>query len=316
MTLTHSSVFTPQFWPWQGFSLPYYVHDAAVLEEPSPDPSIPSQKPGAPLVLIHGFGASKDHWRKTLGDLGAPYRVYAIDLLGFGGAPKPTPGQPLPYSFETWARQVLDFCQEVIGEPAFLVGNSIGCVVALQAAVMDPQQVRGLLLLNCSLRMLHDEKRSSLPWYRQVTAPLLQSILGWPPLGHFFFRQLATPKTVRRVLEQAYGRREAVTDTLVKDLLTPATDPGAADVFLAFIQYSQGPLPETLLPQVSCPVVFLWGEVDPWEPVALGQALSQLGPTVQGFIPLPGVGHCPQDEAPELVNPLLRDWVDRWCTPE
>ena len=30
---------------------------------------------------------------------------------------------------------------------------------------------------------------------------------------------------------------------------------------------------------------------------------------LQEFVTLPGVGHCPQDEAPQLVNPLILDWV-------
>ena len=35
--------------------------------------------------------------------------------------------------------------------------------------------------------------------------------------------------------------------------------------------------------------------------------------TVEKFIPLPGVGHCPQDEAPELVNPILQEWIsEKW----
>ena len=63
-------------------------------------------------------------------------RVYAIDLLGFGGSDKPTPGEPLPYTFETWGQQIGDFCQEVVQTPAFLIGNSIGCIAAMQAAIL------------------------------------------------------------------------------------------------------------------------------------------------------------------------------------
>ena len=54
----------------------------------------------------------------------------------------------------------------------------------------------------------------------------------------------------------------------------------------------------------------LWGEDDPWEPIALGRELSEYN-VVEQFIPLPGVGHCPQDEAPELVNPLITEWVQK-----
>ncbi len=36
--------------------------------------------------------------------------------------------------------------------------------------------------------------------------------------------------------------------------------------------------------------------------------------TVDEFVEIPDVGHCPQDEAPELVNPVLRDWIGKLST--
>jgi pimeloyl-ACP methyl ester carboxylesterase len=263
---------------------------------------------GPAVVLVHGFGASSDHWRQNLPILGTQQRVYAIDLIGFGLSAKPQPGSEIDYTFETWAQLLLDFCQTVIGEPVFLVGNSIGCIVALQAATMSPDWVRGIVIINCSLRLLHERKRVSLPWYKRQGSVWLQQVLAYKPLGYFFFQQLAQAKTLRKILLQAYGRAESVTDELVELLLTPAREPGAADVFLAFIRYSHGPLAEDLLPQVQCPVLILWGEADPWEPIDLGREFSKF-PAVQDFIALPGLGHCPQDDAPEVVNPILLDWI-------
>ena len=279
-------------WPWRGFPIRYQTAGTQ----------------GAPILLIHGFGASSDHWRKNIPVLAETNRVYAIDLIGFGKSVKPCPNESIAYTFETWAQLVIDFCFEVIGAPTFLVGNSIGCVVAMQAAVLANAQFLGVAMLDCSLRLLHDRKRSTLPWYRGAPAPILQSLLGIRPVGHFFFSRLARPKVIRNVLKQAYGREDAVTDELVNLLLAPAKDAGAADVFLAFVRYSQGPLPEDLLPQLQCPALFIWGTDDPWEPIALGRELANY-PTVEDFIALEGVGHCPQDEAPELVNPILQRWV-------
>ena len=279
-------------WPWQGFPIRYQKAGTT----------------GASLLLIHGFGASSDHWRKNIPVLAKTNRIYAIDLIGFGKSVKPYPGAPIPYTFETWGQLIVDFCHEVIGEPTFLVGNSIGCVVALQAAVMKPEQARGIAMLDCSLRLLHDRKRSTLPWYQGAPTPIFQALLGIRPLGHFFFSRLARPNFIRNVLKQAYGRKAAVTDELVDLLIGPSKDEGAADVFLAFVRYSQGPLAEDLIPQLQCPVLIIWGIDDPWEPIALGREYANY-PNVEDFIELEGVGHCPQDEAPELVNPALRDWV-------
>lgn len=296
-TLAELPTPTVEFWQWQGLKIRYQTAGTV----------------GPAIVLIHGFGASSGHWRKNLPALAQTNRVFALDLLGFGGSAKPKPGEPLEYRFETWGQQVVDFCREVIGGPAFLVGNSIGCIVALQAAVMAPEQALGVAMLNCSLRLLHDRKRITLPWYRRFSAPLLQKVLAYPAVGNYFFSRLAQPEVVRKILLKAYIKAEAVTDELVELLMEAARDPGAAEVFLAFTRYSQGPLAEELLPQLSCPALFLWGSLDPWEPITLGRELAKF-PAVEDFIPLEGVGHCPQDEAPELVNPLLQTWVERHTT--
>jgi len=195
-----------------------------------------------------------------------------------------------------------------VGEPAFLVGNSIGCIVAMQAAVSHPDIALSVALINCSLRLLHDRKRETLPWIRRAGAPVLQRLLSIKPIGKFFFNQVAKPKTVRKILLQAYANPDAVTEELVDILMTPAKDPGAVGVFLAFTSYSTGPLPEDLLAILPCSAIILWGTADPWEPIKLGEELANF-PSVKKFIPLEGVGHCPQDEAPELVNSILQDWI-------
>jgi pimeloyl-ACP methyl ester carboxylesterase len=294
MTLSPSvSLKPPQVWIWRGFLITYQQ----------------SGETGTAVVLVHGFGASWGHWRKNLPVLGEHCRCYAIDLIGFGASAKPTPKTEIDYTFEIWGQLVADFCREVVQSPAILVGNSIGCVVVMQTAVDYPEWVLGIAALNCSLRLLHDRKRVTLPWYRQVGASVLQKVLNNPAIGRFFFQQIANPKTVRKILLQAYADSSAVTDELIEILMKPAQDPGAAAVFLAFTAYSQGPLPEDLLPRLTCPTILLWGTADPWEAIALGQEFAKFD-TVEKFIPLEGVGHCPQDEAPELVNPILLEFIE------
>jgi pimeloyl-ACP methyl ester carboxylesterase len=292
MTNSKTTLTATKTWLWQGFPICYQSQGSA----------------GPAVVLVHGFGASLGHWRQNIPVLAENCRVYALDLLGFGSSAKPEPGKKIAYTLEMWGQQVADFCREVVGEPAFLVGNSIGCIVVMQAAVSNPEMALGLALLNCSLRLLHDRKRATLPWFRRLGAPLLQNILSIEPIGKFFFNQVAKPKTVRKILLQAYAKSDTVTDELVDILTAPAKDPGAVAVFLAFTNYSTGPLPEDLLPVLPCPAIIIWGTADPWEPVDLGRDLADY-PKVLKFIPLEGVGHCPQDEAPELVNPILEDWI-------
>ncbi|CAI5478389.1 unnamed protein product, partial [Closterium sp. Yama58-4] len=310
-------------WLWRGHTIRYQT----------------SGSQGPPVLLIHGFGASSDHWRHTLKALGASgHRVFAIDLLGYGYSDKPTPsyrikkekqpeqkeqgggagaaaaaagggsGGESEYTFENWGQQAVDFIDQVVGEEAFIVTNSVGGVVGLQAAATHPSKILGLLLLNISLRNLHIRKQ---PLLARPFVALLQSTLRSTSLGEQFFASVATPRAVRNVLRQCYGDPATVTDELVDLILKPGLQPGAVDVFLDFICYSGGPLPEDLLPKVQCPVLFGWGQADPWEPVEQGRTLKDF-PCVVGFEEFPGVGHCPQDEAPHIVNPLIEKFVSQY----
>lgn len=282
-----------QQWQWQGFNIAYRQ----------------SGEIGLPVVFIHGFGANSGHWRHNLKVIGEHHRCYAIDLLGFGASDKPLPNQPLSYTFETWAQQVGDFCREVIQEPVILVGNSIGCVVTMVTAITSPDLVTKIAAFNCSLRLLNERKRKTLPWYRNLGAGIMQKMLQNRAIASYFYRQIAKPEVIRKILSQAYKRQEAITDELVDLIYQPSQTQGAVDVFVAFTSYSSGPIPEDLLPILPCPITFFWGTEDPWEAIALGRKLADY-PTVKDFIELEGLGHCPQDEAPEIVNPLLLEWIN------
>ncbi|CAL8162320.1 unnamed protein product [Prunus armeniaca] len=234
-----------------------------------------------------------DHWRKNIPVLAKSHRVYSIDLIGYGYSDKPNPrqfGESYFYTFETWGTQLNDFCIDVVKDEAFFICNSIGGLVGLQAAVMEPQLCKGIILLNISLRMLHIKKQ---PWYGRPLIRSFQNLLRNTDVGKYFFKTVATPESVRNILCQCYHDTAQVTEELVQKILLPGLEPGAVDVFLEFICYSGGPLPEELLPQMKCPVLIGWGEKDPWEPIELGRAYGKFD-SVEDFVVLPNVGHCPQ----------------------
>jgi len=97
------------YWQWRNESI-FYVKAGK------------KQRDRPPLLLVHGFGASTDHWRKNVAGLQENFEVWAIDLLGFGRSAKPD----LVYSGDLWRDQLHDFITEVIGQPTLVVGNSLG----------------------------------------------------------------------------------------------------------------------------------------------------------------------------------------------
>ncbi|EME26818.1 alpha/beta fold family hydrolase [Galdieria sulphuraria] len=259
------------------------------------------------IVCVHGFGATCGHWKHNIPYLSKVFgSVYAVDLLGFGASDKPSPVRTsVAYTFEEWAAQVNAFVKEVVQKPVILIANSIGCIVAMQAAVESPENYIGLVALNPSLRLLSKKKRRGL---KALFATCIAALLRFQPVSTVFFKLLTRETVIRRILEQAYYDKSRVSESLVKMLWKPSKEPGAQEVFVEFTNYSEGATPEELLDKLRLPVAILWGENDPWEPVTLGMNLKQF-PCVRRFITLPKVGHCPHDEAPEVVNPLLEDTI-------
>lgn len=268
------------------------------------------------LILVHGFGANCQHWRNNINPLADNgWRVYAMDLLGFGMGEKPIPGtldsdgNPVAYNFDYWTVQLNDFIREIVklenGQRAFFIANSIGSMVTMQAAVQTPDICAGQVFISPSLRQLNVRKRS---WVQDITAPILMKILSYRPLGAFFLNSIARPDQLRRVLCEAYQVEEAVDKELIDILGKPAYTDGALDVFLAFIMYDDGPIPEDFLSELTQPSMIIWGEEDRFEPFELGEALRHYS-IIDQFVSLPEVGHCAHDELPEECNKLITEFV-------
>eukprot|EP01041_Mallomonas_annulata_P009022 gene9022-18681_t len=265
------------------------------------------------VVCIHGFGGNADQFRANMPYLDSMgHRTYAMDLLGYGYSDKPDPKAyevNSVYNFENWADQTVKFVQNVVKEPTYLVCNSVGGVVGLQAALLAPELIKGVVLINISMRMLHVTKQA--PAARPFISAF-QTLLRETALGPLFFSQIAQREGLRNILRQAYADPNAVDDETLDIILKPGLLPGAAPVFLDFISYSGGPLPEELLAQVECPVRILWGERDPWEPLEQGREQFSSFPCVDSFVTLPGAGHCPMDQVPDLVNAELLKYLDTY----
>lgn len=304
-------------WSWGAHRISY-LRVAAPTDGPPP---------GRAVLCVHGFGASKRHWRHNVQALAAGADVYAIDLLGFGASAKPpsqlageAPGAgSVRYGFDLWAQQLLAFSDQVIqrdqGQPSALqlIGNSIGGVVALNAArlLQDRETpARQVILIDCAQRELDLKRLGEQPWSAQLGRPLLMALVRQRWLIGSLFQLLARPAVVRQVLRQAYPSGGHVDDELVELLVQPSRDPGARESFRGFVNLFDDWLAPQLLEQLQTPVRMLWGDADPWEPVAEAQRWRQAFACIRELQVLPGLGHCPHDEAPEQVNPILRRWLE------
>ena len=88
-----------------------------------------------------------------------------------------------------------------------------------------------------------------------------------------------------------------------------ATDEGALDAFVLIVTGPSGLNPVQLMPSISIPVLVLWGNEDPFTPVdgPVGKYFSSLPSQLSNvkLIVLEEVGHCPDDDRPDLVHEKL-----------
>lgn len=98
-----------------------------------------------PVVFVHGVGLRAESWYQQISAFDEQYRCYVIDMPGHGESDL-LPNSALTLS--DFAEVLSTFIDTVIGEPAIIVGHSLGAMTALQTAVRHPQVVRGIAALN------------------------------------------------------------------------------------------------------------------------------------------------------------------------
>lgn len=278
------------------------------------------------ILLIHGFGASLYHYRYNIPELAKHYNVFGMDLLGFGQSAKPL----VDYNAELWASQVNSFIREVIGKESVVLGNSLGGFVALSAAAMYPQLIKGVVLVNAagSFDNVDAIERAGertiekieppVHWLQAISDSIFETVMT--AIKRFAittsFLYTKQPARIRQVLEQVYSVDPAcVDDDLVDSIYRPSLHPNAAEVFYRVISRagtSRMASFNQLLAKLESPLLLLWGEHDPWIRSSAADRIQQLHPSAQR-VSIEG-GHCPHDEAPEVVNKALLKWMRemRW----
>lgn len=265
----------------------------------------PLRPQGPALLLVHGFGASTDHWRHNIPVLARAHEVHALDLLGFGRSAKPA---GLAYGGALWREQLSAYVRERIGRPTVLVGNSLGGYAALAAGTVLEDLAAGVVLLNAA-GPFSDEQVEPTGWGAIARRTIGSALLRSPVLQRLLFENLRRPATIRRTLRQVYVDRTNVDEELVESIRRPSLDPGAFGVFRTVFDIPRGQPLDQLFARLDCPLLLVWGIRDPWINAAGRRAAFQRhAPAATREVVLEA-GHCPHDEVPDQVNAALLEWL-------
>jgi len=229
---------------------------------------------GEPIVAIHAAGLSATQWYPQAAELGASHRLYAIDIMGDAGLSTQTREIHTRADAAAWLTTVLD---ALALERPVLLGSSFGSFQSANLAVHRPDRVRGLVLLGPAATIL--------PFRLFATLTIRAGSL------------VSMPFTVRPAL------RSMMAGTLPAEPFVRQMETGNAG-----FRYDRGgifpsELPDGELTAVTCPTLLIVGDREQiYDPVAGLERARRLFPRLETRL-LPGVGHLPGLQRPDLVTP-------------
>jgi pimeloyl-ACP methyl ester carboxylesterase len=250
---------------------------------------------GPPVVLVHGLGGTIENWRALAPALAERHRVLVPDLPGHGRSSLLSEARNLDPLSD--AALGIAAAEEVRG--AVWIGHSLGGVVALRAAVLRPDGVRGVIL--AAAAGIGSTSRAA-----QVTL----AVLGTARPGRLiapFRHAVARSRTGRRLAFGWWGAADP-----------DALDPELAEAFLLgpslhtdTRQAARALLvsdPRGELDRVTCPCLCLWGASDRW--VGPEDGMEYARRLRAPLRTIAGCGHLLIGERPDACLAAIHDFVD------
>ena len=242
-------------------------------------------RPGAPLLLVHGWGGDSTEWQPVAAELAPAHRIVTLDLRGHGCSSAPPSGYT-PYDF---AADLVALLQQLDVPPVIAVGHSMGAQAVVALATRHPQLLAGLVALD--------------PAYGADAAELLripgeqEQLLAEGSAWAARFAERAhvstTPPAVRRHHQQLLAAMDPRVLVAARDAMY--LEPGSMGSQTAA---------EATLKALTCPVLTIMTSPDraAWAQRTLHHPLSR----VEVF---QGCGHYLHEERPEALAQLITNWV-------
>jgi len=192
---------------------------------------------GCPLVFLHGWLLSQHYWQPVIDSLAEEFQCLRYDMRGFGESNQELSGRSpcqdangeqdstapySPYSLAAYAQDLGHLLQALELEPAWLVGHSLGGSVALWAAKLFPERVRGVICVNAGGGVYLPEEFSR---FRQAGRQIIRWRPGWlksVPFIECAFANLMVQKPLalhwgeQRVADLLAADREAAIGVLLE----------------------------------------------------------------------------------------------------
>jgi pimeloyl-ACP methyl ester carboxylesterase len=255
---------------------------------------------GAPVILTHGLAASLHDWDGLLPELSASgYAGYALDLFGHGESHKPADHDEYTFDavfehFSTWIDSLN------LADPLILIGHSLGAGLSLQYALLHPECVCALVLVN--------------PFY---------DIHQLPPILRLAFRRKLINTTL--IDRTPYRLFRLMVDVTSFNYYIGHREPHVLPEHIRYqtaLDYKRASsgiynIPRSLpnlipdLPLIQQPTLLLWGNRDKsLDPESFSKIEKKL-PNVVASHTFPICGHVPHQCHPDKFNPHVMGFLKK-----
>jgi len=248
---------------------------------------------GEPLILIHGFNMDLNTWVNNMALLVAGYKVYALDLWGFGYSTR----EPLDYDFELFVEQMHLFMETLGIEKATLFGHSMGGGTAIAYTVRYPERVDKLVLVDpvgLPFKMALRSKLFTLPWLPELMFGLNNDYLRRKNLSDIW---LYNPELLTDELYSLWSGFQKV----------QGTTPVLLEILRkGFFQELESEVDK--LAEMEIPILLTWGRQDTAVPLHVGQEMHRRFKE-STFKIFEDCGHMPNFECAVEFNLLVADFL-------
>jgi pimeloyl-ACP methyl ester carboxylesterase len=257
---------------------------------------------GPLVLLLHGFPEFWYEWRHQLPTLAAMgFRAVAPDLRGYNLSEKPR--GIASYRIEQLVGDVQGLIRHLGAERAHVVGHDWGGVVAWWLAMLAPERIGRLVVINAPhpdafRRELMTPQQMMRSWYAAAfQVPVLPEVAfranGYAMLEHIFRASSVRPG--------------AFSDEDIRRYQEAAARPGALTAMINYYRAAaRHPSPPTRT--IPHPTLLIWGEQDQALTIRLTEGLEAWVPNIR-VERIPDVSHWVPAEAPDRVNALLSGFL-------
>ncbi|HIF71849.1 MAG TPA: alpha/beta hydrolase [Dehalococcoidia bacterium] len=246
---------------------------------------------GPPLVLIHGLSGYWADWEPVIDQFSANWHVNALDLRGHGGSGR-VPGG---YAFDKYSVEVIEFLQGVVGQPAFIVGHSLGGVTAGVLGAAAPELVRAVAL--------EDPPIYTNEWFDE--SPFAPSFQAAMDIRNKSLGMTDTAIEIRKIDDVSSDEQ-----IVMRAIAITKTDPEVWKVVLEGRE-AESLNPDDVLSAITAPVLLMQGNPDMGGALRDVEASRAVELMKQGrYVKWDDVGHHMHSAEPErfvqLVNAFFR----------